>query len=370
MAVSQAPRPVPSPAMRILLLLRDLSPNGVTTYNRMLAQELRQQGHEVLVWPSLGEFTQRNWRCWLLHPALSHLIAQGLARLRPDVIYVNTYTLARVAHAVHDRLGIPWFACMHNGHSDKRMAQWARLFGNAQGLVTMCESLHDKYQQLVDRDTAPDAAGRKPAVLLSRLPIAMPALAQRPAQAPLTLTYCSRISGQKGPRCEAWLRAIALLPDAGQYRVMVVGGGSYLKQLAQVAAELSLTVEFTGMVPDTAPYLRRTDVLTGAGYALSEGLVRGCVGVGLGFGGCVGAVTPERLDEALAVNFGDHCPHPLPEDPGSIAAALQEAIALCGTPGARTVTERCRSHFEPRGIAQELVQFWKRSLPAPTTARR
>ena len=38
--------------------------------------------------------------------------------------------------------------------------------------------------------------------------------------------------------------------------------------------------------------------------------------------------------------------------------------------GARTVTERCRSHFEPRGIAQELVQFWKRSLPAPTTARR
>ena len=350
--------------MRILLLLRDLSPNGITTYNRMLAQELRRQGHEVLVWPAQGEFTLRNWRCWLLHPALAGWVAQGVARLRPDVIYVNHYTQARVAHAVHARLGIPWFACMHNGHSRARMTQWAHLFSTAQGVVTMCESLHEKYQQLVDRDTLPRAGGAKPPVLLSRLPITAPDLPDRPSPAPtpLTLTYCSRLSGQKGPRCEAWLHAIALLPEAAQYRVMVVGGGSYLGRLKQVAAELSLAVEFTDMVSDTDPYLRRTDVLAGAGYALMEGLVRGCVGIGLGFGGCFGAVTPERLGAAMAVNFGDHCPHPLPDDPAHIAAALQDAIALCGTAGAREVTDRCRSTFEPRGITLGLLRFWEGAL--------
>ena len=35
--------------MRILILLRDGSRNGITTYNRVLAQALRSQGHSVSV---------------------------------------------------------------------------------------------------------------------------------------------------------------------------------------------------------------------------------------------------------------------------------------------------------------------------------
>lgn len=351
--------------MRILILLRDLSRNGITTYTRMLSDELRCQGHEVFVWPAYGGFTRRNWRCWLLHPTFSELIAQGIARLRPDMIYVNHYTQARVAHLVHDRLGIPWFACMHNGHSDARMAEWAQVFTNAQGIVTMCESLRDKYQNLVDTATPPNMGSQKPPVVLSHLPIVSPKLPERPMrqnEERLTLTYCSRLSGQKGPRCEAWLRAIALLPTASQYRIVVLGGGSYLRQLKRVANDLSLVVEFTEMVPDSAPYLNRTDVLTGAGYALIEGLVRGCVGIGLGFGGCFGAITPDRLSAAIAVNFGDHCPRPLPADPAHIAAALQEAIALCGTPFAQETTNRCRRIFDPTRIAQNLLQCWEEAL--------
>lgn len=352
-------------SMRILILLRDLSRNGITTYNRILARELRRQGHEVFVWPAYGDFTRRNWRCWLLHPALSDLITQGIARLRPDVIYVNHYTQARVAHLVHARLGIPWFACMHNGHSDTRMIEWARLFGNAQGIVTMCESLRDKYQHLVDNATAPNSAGQKPPVFLSTLPLVAPTLPDHPlptSNTPLTLTYCSRLSGLKGPRCEAWLRAIALLPQASRYRVLVVGGGSHLSRLRQISRDLSLTVEFTGMVPSTEPYLQRTDVLAGAGYALMEGLVRDCVGIGLGFGGCFGTITPDRLSAAMAVNFGDHTPHPLPDTPEHIATALQDAIVLCGTTDAREVADRCRDAFEPQGIAKGLLRFWGETL--------
>lgn len=350
--------------MRILILLRDLAPNGITTYNRLLAEELRHQGHEVFVWPAYGGFTRRNWRCWLLHPALSGLVAKGIARLRPDIIYVHHFTQARLAHRMRAQGGVPWFACMHNGHSGSRMAAWEQQFGNAQGIVTMCESLHDLYQQLVDSSTSTsrDSKTHKPPVLLSRLPIAPPAMPKHEPDRPITLAYCSRLSGNKGPRCETWLRAIALLPEASCYRILVLGGGSYQGRLKQVAAELSLTVEFTGMVPDTGPYLDQTDVLTGAGYSLIEGLVRGCAGVGLGFGGCVGAVSPERLNAAMAVNFGDHASHPLPDDPAHIAAALRQAIALCRTPGAREVAQRCRSMSTPEGIAQGLLEFWRESV--------
>lgn len=37
--------------MRILILLRDGCRNGITTYNRVLAQALHSQGHSVSVWP-------------------------------------------------------------------------------------------------------------------------------------------------------------------------------------------------------------------------------------------------------------------------------------------------------------------------------
>ena len=55
--------------MRILILLRNLSPNGITTCNRMLTNELRRQGHEVFVWPSDDSIhSERRLRLAILHP--------------------------------------------------------------------------------------------------------------------------------------------------------------------------------------------------------------------------------------------------------------------------------------------------------------
>lgn len=332
--------------MRILIFLRDASPNGITTFNRTLAAALRARGHTVTVWASA-----------LLHPRMAWALRWAVARHQPDLILTNHFTQARLAHALAQSLGTPWFACMHNGHPDPRMAQWAQLFANASGVITMCESMRAMYSRWVGSHTLPLRGSTVP-VLGTRLPLAMPPLPTRTPTKRLTLGYCSRLSGHKGPRCEAWLRAIALLPQAQQHHVLVIGGGSHLKHLRQVAHSLGLAVEFTGMVTDTAPYLDRVDVITGAGYALIEGLVRGAMGVGLGFGGCLGAVTDERLLDAVAVNFGDHCPYPLPEAPAAIAQALQQAIGLCNTLEAAHITQRCRALFAPADIAQELEQFW------------
>ncbi|MGB4060050.1 MAG: glycosyltransferase [Burkholderiaceae bacterium] len=345
--------------MRVLILLRDAAPNGITTYNRVLARALREEGHDVLVWPDL-DTSPSFWAGALqglwLRPAFERLLRPVVERFAPDVVYVSHFTQACLAQRLQNTLGVPWVACMHNGHSPARMAQWAQLVRHARGLVTMCETLHVVYAPMVQ------AAPCIPQ-LLSRLPLAVPTapLATR-ASARRVLTYCARLSSQKGPRCEAWLRAIASQPDLRACDIRVIGGGRYLARLRQVAAELGLEVDFVGMVSDPTPYLDRTHVIAGAGYALMEGLVRGGVGIGLGFGGCWGVVTPQRWDEALAVNFGDHCPYPLPDDPDTIAQALSEALAMVGSADAVAVTARCRAVFDPAPIARDLVDFWGKAL--------
>ena len=342
--------------MRVLILLRDASPNGITTYNRTLSQALTAIGHEVTVAPALepGGVTA-SWRLGVRHPVAEPLVRAEVRRLAPDLIYVSHFTQARLAHRLRQTLGVPWVACMHNGHGEDRMAAWSRLLANASGLVTMCETLHHVYAPLAHAQPTPLP------MHLSRLPLVLPTdqLPKRVDGAPLTLTYCARLSSQKGPRCEAWLRAAARLPHAHAHRWVVIGGGSYLPQLRRVAVELGLQVEFAGLVADPDPYLRRTDVIAGAGYALMEGMVRGAVGVGLGFGGCWGAVTPANFQQSLAVNFGDHSPAPLPDDPTTIAHQLEQALSLVGTPDARAVSEACRQSFEPGAVAAKLVPFWQ-----------
>jgi glycosyltransferase involved in cell wall biosynthesis len=343
--------------MRILILLRDRSLNGISTYNRILARALSEQGHELCVWPSdASADARRAFRLPLLHPCFEPLLRWRLRDLRPEVVLVNHYTQARLAHRLRETTGTPWVAVMHNGHAAQRMAEWARLFGNAAGVVTMCETLRARYAALV-ADSVEAVDGKRPPVLLSRLPIEAQPARTRAAGAPLSLGYCSRLSGLKGPRCEAWLQAIASLPERDHCKVLVIGGGSHLKQLRRVASDLGLRAEFTGMVDDPGRRLAEVDVITGAGYSLMEGLVRGCAAVALGFGGCFGALTEDNLDEAFAVNFGDHSVRPYPSDAAAIAGQLRIAIDSLPAVGASRLRERIVEHFSPAPIAADLVRF-------------
>lgn len=340
--------------MKILILLRDVSLNGISTYNRNLANELSLQGHEVHVWPSNAGIASHSRLHWpILHPWAEPLVRRFVERIAPDVILVSHFTQARLAHRLKRNTGIPWVACMHNGHSPQRMAEWALLFSNAAGVVTLCETMRDKYAQLL-ASTA--QAGRPVApVLLSRLPITIPAPRRRASDAPLKLAYCSRLSSGKGPLCEVWLQAVAALPACKSYTLLVMGGGKYLRSLRKTAAVLGLHVEFTGSIRDPGQRLNQVDVLTGSGYALMEGMVRGCASVALGFAGCFGALTDTNLAEAFDVNFGDHCSALLPKDAATVARELQLAINSANhTAGIR---QRSIERFSPQPIVAELVEF-------------
>jgi len=350
--------------MKFLLLLRDLSANGITTYNRQLARELGAQGQQVHAWPSDARINSLSHHPLpLLHPLLLPLARPRIEAIGPDLVLANNYTQARVAHKLCQRLAIPWFAVMHNGHSPQRMSQWARLFENVSGLVTMCDNLHGVYSDLVASQVM-GPEGKTPPVLRSRLPIQAPLRCARQEGRPLCLAYCSRLSQGKAWCCEAWLRAVARLPQPSQYRLLVMGGGRCLAALKQLSLALGLRVEFTGMVSDPGPLLAQVDLLSGAGYALMEGMAHGCAAVGLGFRGCFGAISLERWAAAKAVNFGDHSEQEFPHDPDWIASQLQMALRLLCSGEASQVAALATQDFAPAPIVREMLVFFKQAMPS------
>jgi len=346
----------------VLVLMRNHARNGITTYANTVSHELALQGHTVLHWPPPHGCRSGGELGWpFLHPLAAPWLAPLLRAAKPDVLMVHHYTQARLAAALQRRTGTPWVAVMHNGHSGRRLCQWQGLLQGAAGVVTMCDAMHRVYDGLLAAPGGPTGSPAMPRVLSSRLPLRPAALAHRPTSG-LQLAYCSRLSGAKGPRCEAWLRAVAGDTVLRGARLRVIGGGSDQTRLQRLASALGLAAEFTGSVPSPVALLTDVDVLTGAGYALIEGLTLGCVGVGLGFGGCTGVVDAQGFDAACAVNFGDHSPNPLPTDAGSIARALRAALQLRADPQARSqVHQRALQHFAAGPVVAELADFLARA---------
>jgi hypothetical protein len=157
--------------MRILILLRDGCRNGITTYNRVLAQALRSQGHSVSVWPQPDALpVVQTLQALCLHPWSEPVLRHVVGRLAPDLVFVSHYSQARLAQRLRETMDIPWFACMHNGHSPRRMKQWQLLWHNCSGVVTMCRSMYNLYSP-----RWLEGMGRRVPVCLSRLPLDMPA---------------------------------------------------------------------------------------------------------------------------------------------------------------------------------------------------
>lgn len=348
----------PDRKLRVLVLMRNHSRNGITTYAGTVSSELERQGHQVLNWPPAQGWRSGGEMGWpFLHPALAAVLAPLVLAARPDVMLVHHYTQATLAAALQRHTGIPWVAVMHNGHGPRRMRQWQALLQGAAGVVTMCASMHLLYERLLAPGGRSAGPSPTPRVLCSRLPLRPPAIVNRRTGS-LCLAYCSRLSGAKGPRCETWLRAIAADRELRQMRLRIIGGGGQLAHLRRVAAALGLAVEFTGSVASPPELLADVDVLTAAGYSLIEGLALGCVGVGLGFCGCTGVVDENRFDAACAVNFGDFNLDPLPLDAAAVGQGLRDALRLrADAPANERLRQRALQQFAPGSIVRELAGY-------------
>ncbi|MCA1597317.1 MAG: glycosyltransferase, partial [Chloroflexi bacterium] len=224
--------------MNILILNRDLNVGGGVTYIRGLCSVLRSRGHRVFIiagpGPMAAALSKSSDGLWsvplfspLQRPWLRHIVHKHAI----DVINVHSRTPARMAFPVCEHAGIPMVVTAHGPVYGRRLELLKPIYARAAAFIVMNEQNASYYRGVgVPSDR----------LHLSRLLVDWSEAQERPARPARTFMYCSRLSGLKGPRAEAWLRAIALLaPDPGA-RLVVIGSGSYRRRLQEVAASLNL----------------------------------------------------------------------------------------------------------------------------------
>lgn len=339
--------------MRILVVNRDMTVGGGVTYILKLADAMRPLGVETHLIaaggasePALREVCASVTRTPLLHPIQAPWLAARIRSLRPDVVVAHAYTQARVAAMACGMTRTPLVITMHGYIGGRRVAQFKKLFLKAGRVVVMNENLLRVYT--ID----PDVADR---FVMSRLPVTWPPNARYEPRVAEGYGYCSRLSTRKAPRCEAWLRAIAAI---GPSRAVVIGDGDEAPRLKRAAEGLGLDVEWWGEVPNAAARFAELDVVAGAGYVAVEAIAAGCAVVGLGFEGCYGAITPGTLADAMAWNYGDQSPHPLPDDPVSIEEGLRQAAAVLESGAAAEVARRCEQEYRDEVVAKRMIQIY------------
>ena len=343
--------------MRVLFVNRDAVVGGGNTYLVHLGRTLGVLGAraEILVssggaWlPRFRESFRTAKVVPLYHPLQAPLLALALRRHRIDVVNAHAFTQARIADRACQLARVPLVVTMHGGIGPRRKVQYRPILGRARATVVMNERLALFFREV----GVPEER-----IVLSRLPVVLPERARLEARPARSFAYCSRLSGNKAPKCAAWLRGVA---EAGLDvdRITVIGDGDERPKLERLAVSLGLDVEWAGMLPDASERFADFDVVCGAGYVALEAIAAGAAVVGMGFSGCFGAVDSENFDQAVACNFGDQIAQNVGEPSEVVAGELARAVKVLARGDALAARQRMRTLFDADRVGREMVGLYE-----------
>lgn len=333
---------------RLLLVNRDLSVGGGITYMDHLSRGLIALGWDVFYQSIPGPMAARmrasgvkiQYKGWG-HALQLPFIVRMLRHLKPDVVNSHSNsTTAAVAKAC-TITGTKFVVTAHNPLVGDRMTQMRSSFLSADAIVVMNDTLANHFHR--------DLPLTRERIFASRLFIPW---SESPIAARETteLAYCSRLSGSKGPMAESFLRAgLSLgLP------VTVIGTGRQKRRLQKIGGK------FVGHSDDVPAFFRKATVAGGAGFVAIEALEAGAVPVGLGFRGCQGAVTPEKIEWAAARNYGDTDPVSYEHSVERVKSEIERALEVVRSGQVAELRDRARAIHSMEVVIPVLNQFYRR----------
>lgn len=333
---------------------------GGATFTLGLSKVLRGKGHWVAMSAAGGELseeTRRNSDLYnsmpLWHSLQRPLLKRFLRKHGIECVNAHAFTQAAVALPVCKSLGIPFVITLHGPHGRKRLEQWKPLLSQADAVMVMNEQVARFYWL---------AGVPKEKLFLTRLFLPWPGTPPERGGVE-TIGICARLSGLKGPISLAFVRGADASEMARQKRIVLVGDGPYRRQVELEGKNLGLDLEAWGSVPNASSRFGEIDVLAGGGYVALEGLRAGCAVVGMGFDGCMGAVSSGNLNLALGVNFGDHALRRLSQEPEFVAGEIEKAFALIQDGRALEASNMAKAHCCEEAVAGQLSSFFSSVQP-------
>jgi len=389
--------------MRILHVLSANFYAGSVAYAVALAEAHHREGHQVWLASDMAALPTVAAQVQL--PISQRKYGQRLRNVRAlrelvrrhaiDVVHAHSRAASWVSYFALRGLGVPLVSTVHGRQHLHASTSLFDIYG--QKVIAICENLAEHLREEVKMAPAKIAvvpngvAFGEGELKVKREELksdyeAVASGAPEPFfnsslltfNSPLRLAFIGRFNGPKGERAAVLLQHVfpPLLQAFGQLRVTLIGGElEQLPQagkiaLAQLQSQYGERVEVIGFTDDVAGWLRRTDLVIGAGRVAMEALGEGRAVLALGEALYAGPVTLASYPAAAASNFGDISAQQQAAASFDPAPVLADARAFLAQPHrvAPALARQVRTDYDLARVAARVLGVYesaRMALAAP-----
>jgi peptidoglycan/xylan/chitin deacetylase (PgdA/CDA1 family)/UDP-N-acetylglucosamine:LPS N-acetylglucosamine transferase len=360
--------------MRILHVLSANFFAGSVAYAVALAEAHRHQGHQVWLASDAATLptaatvvqlpiSQRKYRQrWHNIQALRKLISEH----KIDVVHAHSRAASWVSYFAVHGLPVPLVSTVHGRQHLHTSTSLFDVYGDK--VIAICGNLAEHLRQEVKM--APDKIAVVPngvafGGVLSLDNVQTDATQNSPSG---RLAFIGRFNGPKGERAAALFEHVfpPLLREFPALRVALIGGElEHLPTTGKTAldalqAEFGERIEVVGFTADVPGWLKKTDLVIGAGRVAIEALGAGRAVLALGEACYAGRVTETSYAAAAASNFGDILARQ-GEEVVDWQLVLREAQAFWQAPGRVpfALQQRVRADYDLAAIAARVLAVYE-----------
>jgi peptidoglycan/xylan/chitin deacetylase (PgdA/CDA1 family)/glycosyltransferase involved in cell wall biosynthesis len=374
-----------SPTFARMRILHVLSANfyaGSVAYAVALAEAHHREGHQVWLASDMAALPTVAAQVQL--PISQRKYGQRLRNIRAlrelirqhdiDVVHAHSRAASWVSYFALRGLGVPLVSTVHGRQHLHTSTSLFDIYG--QKVIAICENLAEHLREEVKMAPAKIvvvsngiAFNKQEGNELKNNADELPTSSAESIFNSLRLAFIGRFNGPKGERAAALLQHVfsPLLQEFSQLRVALIGGE--LEQLpeagktalAQLQSQYGERVEIIGFTDDVVGWLRRTDLIIGAGRVAMEALGEGRAVLALGEALYAGPVTIESYPEAAASNFGDISAQQQPAAAFDPAPVLADARAFLAQPYrvAPVLAQQVRADYDLARVAARVLGVYE-----------
>jgi peptidoglycan/xylan/chitin deacetylase (PgdA/CDA1 family)/glycosyltransferase involved in cell wall biosynthesis len=374
--------------MRILHVLSANFYAGSVAYAVALAEAHHREGHQVWLASDMAALPTVAAQVQL--PISQRKYGQRLRNIRAlralvrrhsiDVVHAHSRAASWVSYFALRGLGVPLVSTVHGRQHLHTSTSLFDIYG--QKVIAICENLAQHLREEVQmappkivvvpngiafgkgepqqvKSGSDEVATASEPVLDSLL---------LPADS-LRLAFIGRFNGPKGERAAALLQHVfpPLLQEFGQLRVTLIGGeleqlpAAGKAALQQLQSQYGERMEVIGFTDDVAGWLRRTDLIIGAGRVAMEALGEARAVLALGEALYAGPVSLASYPAAAASNFGDISARQQPAASFDPAPVLADARAFLARPHrvAPALAQRVRTDYDLARVATRVLGVYE-----------
>jgi peptidoglycan/xylan/chitin deacetylase (PgdA/CDA1 family)/glycosyltransferase involved in cell wall biosynthesis len=336
--------------MNILMALSQLEVTGAEVYATTIGDKLIEKGHQVffvsdtLTKPTQGTFFKLRFNKRSIPRRFWHVayLIWLIKKHKIQLVHAHSRASGWSSYIACKLTGTPMITTVHGRQPVHASRKAFHALGYA--AVAVCE---DIKQQLIDSLGVPADQIHviRNGIETEKFTAITPPHNDKPL-----IIIVGRLTGPKGDVCYRLLDEVI---DLKRYRVQVISGS----QVTERFQRFQNSVEFVGYVQDIPARMQQADLVIGAGRVAMESLLCGRPTLAIGEAKAIGLITPERVTEALASNFGDIGPKDLDIDFPALIDEIESGIALQQTDS--HVRQQIQQEYDLNRIVTQLEQVYQ-----------